>query len=272
MKKFDSCVGGIDICAEDGEINWNNIKTAKTLFAMIKSTEGAEDDSPLPCYVDPLFESNVKNAYMYGLRVGAYHYLTAESIEEARSQAEFFVETIRKVGVMINFYCGVVVTEYDTIEDTSLYIDIFCGIVSAAGYRPIVYAPTDILRKFRSTEYDLWFPCTEKEFSSLPPIVKKRIALCQYRSADIRGMNNTFYRSVLIKQQVLDKGMFNSSPVRYPNRKRKKQDDLEANEWAVRHGILQSEDGIFRMDEVIEREEIITMLKRFVDMWRGAYD
>ena len=118
MRNPDKLPGGADICAEDGIIRWESVKTARTQFVMIKASDGGEEG--LPCSADPMFLENVRGAYAAGLRVGAYHWFTAMSVDEAKDQAAFFLEQISMAGVMINFYCGVVLTEWEDRDSTFL--------------------------------------------------------------------------------------------------------------------------------------------------------
>lgn len=271
MRSPERFVGGIDVCCEDRCINWNLVKTNSTLFAMVKATEGVSGDEA-PCLLDPDFEDNVEAAYFAGLRVGAYHCLCAESIDEAREQTEVFLRQIRSMEYMINFYCGVVVTEWENVFDADLYIDIFCGLVTSAGYRPIVYAPPEFIDELCRMEYDLWTPYGDGDFDSLPLSVQKHTVLWQHEAVKNRGIDGMVFRSALVRPEVLFNTDFNSIPVKYNNKKKKDEKKLEANEWAMRVGILQPPDGVLNMEETIGREEFMVYLRRFSDLWRGAYD
>ena len=55
--------------------------------AVLRATAG-------PDYVDASLAANVQSVRESGLRLGFYHYLTAQNEEEARSQARFFASTI----------------------------------------------------------------------------------------------------------------------------------------------------------------------------------
>lgn len=271
MKKLDSFVGGIDVCSENGEIQWQNIKTSKTMFVMVKATEGTESGSALPCLEDSMFASNVREAYMHGLRVGAYHYLTAKSVSEAKEQGMYFVETIKKMDHMINFYCGVVLTEWDDIESADLYLDVCCGMISSAGYKPIVYAPLEFLAGISRMAYSLWFPHTEQDINTFPLCVRNHIVLWQYKRVSVKGIEEDIYRTALIRPEVLLQETFTPVMPKYPDRKKRDPEDLEANAWALRCGIIQAEDGILHMQETITREEVMILLRRFTDMWKSVY-
>lgn len=78
---------GIDVSSWQGNIDFSAVKSSGIDVVYIKSSEGFR-------YVDPYFEQNYANAKANGLKVGFYHYVTARSVEQARSQAIFFARTV----------------------------------------------------------------------------------------------------------------------------------------------------------------------------------
>ena len=80
-------IQGIDVSAWQGYIDYNRVRQEGIDIVYIKASQGAD-------FKDPYFEVNYENAKSNGLRVGVYHYLTAESITEAEQQARFFASII----------------------------------------------------------------------------------------------------------------------------------------------------------------------------------
>lgn len=78
---------GIDVSSWQGDIDFNQVRDAGISIVYIKSSEGFRS-------VDSYFEQNYYGAKSAGLKVGFYHYVTARSVEDAISQAKFFVSTI----------------------------------------------------------------------------------------------------------------------------------------------------------------------------------
>lgn len=78
---------GIDVSAWQGDIDFEQVKNSGINVVYIKSSEGFS-------FVDPYFEQNYQNAKNAGLAVGFYHYVTARTVDEAISQANFFVSTV----------------------------------------------------------------------------------------------------------------------------------------------------------------------------------
>ena len=77
-------IPGIDVSHWQGEIDWPKVREAGVEFAYIKLTEGLSS-------VDALFESNWKAAKEAGVIRGAYHFVTADSID---GQIEFFLKNV----------------------------------------------------------------------------------------------------------------------------------------------------------------------------------
>ena len=78
---------GIDVSSWQGNIDFSRVKNAGIDIVYIKSSEGRS-------YIDPYFEINYQNAKANGLKIGFYHYVTARTVDEARTQANFFANVI----------------------------------------------------------------------------------------------------------------------------------------------------------------------------------
>lgn len=80
-------IPGIDVSDWQGDIDWPLVYQSGVRIAMIRASEGDR-------YVDSRFEANARGAREAGLHVGYYHFMTAQTEEEARAQADFFLQTI----------------------------------------------------------------------------------------------------------------------------------------------------------------------------------
>jgi len=83
---------GIDVSEWQGEIDFEEVREAGIEVVYIRASEGSG-------YKDPYYLRNYEGAKDNGLKVGFYHYVTAESEEEALEQAEFFVSLIKGLQV-----------------------------------------------------------------------------------------------------------------------------------------------------------------------------
>lgn len=78
---------GIDVSKWQGTIDFAKVKQAGIEIVYMRTGQGSS-------YVDPYFSRNYEEAKKQGLRVGFYHFVTAQTVEEAREQARYFVKII----------------------------------------------------------------------------------------------------------------------------------------------------------------------------------
>ena len=146
---------GIDVSKWQGGIDWQQVAGAGIQFAMIRASYGSDGK-------DPYFSLNMQNAPAAGIHCGAYHYCYALSVEEAKREADHFLNTIAPY----SFSYPVALD----IEDPSMrslgkaaITDIALAFVQAvqeAGYYVCIYSNanwfTTNLELERLSEYDLW--------------------------------------------------------------------------------------------------------------------
>lgn len=266
MQNLDAYIGGIDVCAEDGEIDWGGIRNEDTLFCLVKATEG----NGCSCVEDENFCKNFLGAYSAGFRVGAYHYLTATNITEAREQALGFLEVISLMGIRLNFYCGVVCPEESDCapEDLAVFLDVFCSLVTEAGYNPIIHAPIEFLSS-QALSYPFWVPCVDTRI--LPDVVRENAVLLQYKAFTAPCDTGILYRSAVLDSLVFFRPIFSPGKLRYPKNIRWRNEKLEMNLWAIQNGILPIGDKVSSLDVPILHEEAVDILVRFMEYYRAAY-
>lgn len=87
-------IAGMDVSAWQGAIDWQSVaRSGEARVAYIRATEGAR-------YVDAYFARNYAQAKRSGLDVGFYHFLTAQTPQEAVAQARFFVDTLQSANAV----------------------------------------------------------------------------------------------------------------------------------------------------------------------------
>ena len=135
---------GIDISLYQGNVDFAAVRGAGIDFVMFKASQGRTADYDHP-FADPKFRTNVERfartpGRIYG---GAYHYLMARNAEEARNEADFFINTVKPYRRQLALWSAV------DVEDATLnmnadaltqVVKIFCDRVRAAGLRPMVYS------------------------------------------------------------------------------------------------------------------------------------
>ncbi len=86
--KYSKPILGIDVSHFQGDVNWEEVKKAKIIFAYAKATQGET-------YTDPDFKRNWSDINQAGLHRGAYHFYMAS--DDAAKQANLFIKTVEAV-------------------------------------------------------------------------------------------------------------------------------------------------------------------------------
>ncbi len=158
---------GIDLSHHQkaGKVDFNELKAAGYEFVMLRAGYGKYESQK-----DKAFESHYKAAKAAGLKVGAYHYSYALTVEDAIKEADCFLSWIsgKKLEYPVAF----------DIEDatqkklsTKLRTDIalaFMQRVEDAGYYTMLYSSANWLNKYLDMpvlkHFDVWLACyTSKE-------------------------------------------------------------------------------------------------------------
>lgn len=80
----------IDVSSWQGNIDWKKVKASGITCAVLRAGFGREASQ-----IDNTFEQNYKNAKAAGLKVGAYWYSYADSVEDAKREAKACLEVIK---------------------------------------------------------------------------------------------------------------------------------------------------------------------------------
>lgn len=165
---------GIDVSAWQGEIDWPKVKSAGVEFAMIRL--GYQADYGGEYQLDRYATQNIENAIAAGLPVGVYFYSCADSIAEARRQAEWVLAQVRdyplELGIAFDWEewsdfnrAGV---SFYTLQKSA---DTFLETVEAAGYQGLLYGSKNYLERFWSDHHSaVWlaqyydYPTYNREF------------------------------------------------------------------------------------------------------------
>ena len=155
---------GIDVSAYQGDIDWEAVKNAGVEFVMIRvgyrgNTLGAVNtDGRAGEYYD--------GATAAGLKVGAYFFSQAITVQEAIAEAEYAMGVMEgwvlEMPLVFDWeYAGAEARTADmdrrTLTDCTIA---FCQTVEQAGYRPMIYFNTsqgrDLLYLEELTAWDWW--------------------------------------------------------------------------------------------------------------------
>ena len=150
----------IDVSYWQGKIsqaNWAKIKKSCG-YAICRASYTSQ--SKFSLNPDSTFATNFVNAKAAGLRVGAYHYSQALTVDEAKREAEYLCNILKNYSP--TFYVAI---DYEyggrlkasTAGKASEVANAFCDVVKAHGYQPLIYANTSTLNsKLTNPKYPLW--------------------------------------------------------------------------------------------------------------------
>lgn len=142
---------GIDVSSWQGKIDWERVRAAGVEFAIIRIGYQAEYGGEYT--LDQNFEDNITGALAAGLPIGVYYYSCADSVDEARRQAEWILAQVdnRPLELGITFdweewndfnRAGM---SFHTLQKAA---DTFLSTVDSAGYSGMLYGSKNYLDKF----------------------------------------------------------------------------------------------------------------------------
>lgn len=145
---------GIDVSHWKGIIDWGQVAAQDVNFVMLGTRYQGQPD--------PYFAINAQNASAAGLKVGAYIYSYATSVEMAEQEADFVLNLIKDYP--ISFPVAFDAEDAGTLgtltpSQVSEVINAFCRKIEAAGYYPMVYANETWLNSkidLSMINYDIW--------------------------------------------------------------------------------------------------------------------
>ena len=157
----------IDVSYHQGTIDWKKVKNAGIDYVILRAGYRASSGT---LNKDKSFETYIKDAQKAGLKVGAYIYSQAISVEEAEAEANFILNRIKNYTIDLPVVFDY---EYYGAQEGRLYnahlsksektkcAEAFCKKVSAAGYQAMVYANASFCESELDTaalhkKYQIW--------------------------------------------------------------------------------------------------------------------
>lgn len=163
---FDKVLArGIDVSRWQGEIDWKKVANDDVKFAMV-ATRSRQTGT-----LDPYFTANMNGAMNNGVKLGAYIYSYALTVEEAKAEAEFVLNAIKDYP--ISYPIAFDVEDENTQgkmskEEISALIDAFCKTIQDAGYYPIIYASDYWLSNKLDPQTAKKYPVWVARYNKLP--------------------------------------------------------------------------------------------------------
>lgn len=165
--KMADRIKGIDVSKWQADKNGNSrvdffqLKQSGYDFVILRASIGLSKDIS--------FDSHYKAAQKAGLHIGVYHYLTAKSERQAKSQADFFLKTIK--GRRLDYpVCLDIESDVqkrlgrDKCTDLALE---FMQKVESVGYYTMLYSGANFIKNYLDMErlrhFDVWLACYTSE-------------------------------------------------------------------------------------------------------------
>lgn len=157
---------GVDLAEYQGEVDFAKVKESGVDYVILRiGGRYYSDEGKL--YEDGMFDTYYEAAKAAGLKVGAYFFSQANTVEEAAEEAKFVAQKLdgRKLDYPVAFDWEVI--EDDEARTDGLSGDLitamaekFCDTIEDEGYRSIVYASTSLMLQSYDFEtmkdYDFW--------------------------------------------------------------------------------------------------------------------
>lgn len=187
---------GIDVSTLQGNIDWKKVREADVEFAMIKATQGRGEGVAtrhLKRFTDGKFKKNIVGASDAGIACGVYHYMTAQTIAEAREEALYFCSIIAPYREYISLWAAVDVESSMYLGNLGRYdlanvVREFMDTVKANGYKPMLYTnPNYITYRFPPGAFDndeIWLA----HYNVKKPMTVPNTEIWQYGVGKVDGI------------------------------------------------------------------------------------
>lgn len=161
----DESVLGIDVSTFQKDIDWEQVKQAGIEFAMIRvGFRGYGSSGKL--VADARAQQHYEDATKAGVKVGAYFFSQAISVEEAQEEAQYVLELIKDwdVQMPVAFDWECLAADYRTVDtDPQTVTDCakaFCQVIGQAGYDTMIYfnpsQSRDMMYLEELVDYGFW--------------------------------------------------------------------------------------------------------------------
>lgn len=185
---------GIDVSYFQGEIDWQKVSQNQIEFAMVRATYGTTG-------TDIMFEKNMDKIKETDIYPGAYHYCYAMNIQEAVSEAEHFINTIKPY--KLRYPAALDMEEMSIAElgkkTVTDIIIAFVKTLKSANYYPILYVDLNWIKNYidmsRMKDLDIWLSEWGPQME-----YKDNVTMWQYSSdGSVIGINDRVDMNISFK-------------------------------------------------------------------------
>lgn len=130
-------IKGIDVSKHQGSIDWSKVKNDGVEFAIIRIGYGGS--APVK---DEQFENNYKNARANGVKVGVYIYSYADTLTDAKTEANAVINWLGSRDLELPVYFDIEDKKQNVLGNTlrTNIVKTFCDMIEDAGYWAGIYA------------------------------------------------------------------------------------------------------------------------------------
>ena len=153
-----SILKGIDVSYCQNEVDWDAAKTSGLVdFAILRAGYGRETSQ-----VDTQFERNYAACKRLGIPCGAYWFSYAMSADEAKREAQVFLQTIKGKSFEYPVYMDLELAKQFALgkASCSAIVDAFLSVLEQSGYYAGLYCSTYYLDNYLSdsikSSYTVW--------------------------------------------------------------------------------------------------------------------
>ena len=173
-------LAGIDVSANQKDIDWKAVAKTKK-FAIIRAGYGYGT-------VDDYWEKNYKGAKDAGVKVGAYWYSYAESVDDVKQEANSFLKALEGKQLEWPVYYNI---EYQPIFDKNLQDNIaktFCGILESHKYYCGIFSTAYFLTT-KFNQINRWYTTWVSHYGVSKPSFPGDYYLWQTGYGKVDGVN-----------------------------------------------------------------------------------
>lgn len=161
---------GVDVSYHQGVIDWNKVKAAGIDFAIIRM--GYRGYSTGALATDTKFTENMQGAINAGLKVGAYFFTEAITVDEAVAEAQYVANALAPYNVTMPVAIdwesnaaasdgGRKITAGLTKSQNTIICSAFSDVIKSYGYTPMIYAnKSDLTNRLDGAalgqKYEIW--------------------------------------------------------------------------------------------------------------------
>lgn len=200
---------GIDVSLYQGGINFAKAKAEGVKFSIIKASESN--------FRDPQFNNHYANAKLYGIDVGAYHFLRSNTVAGAVAEAKYFLSVVKGKKFEYPLFVDVETDSLRAAGKAQLTeaVAAFCNTIENAGYWAGFYTNLDWYKNALdgaalAKKYSFWLATWAAAMPNIP-----NVQMWQYggetnfiRSNQIAGMTcDQNYAFIDFPKKIKAKGL-----------------------------------------------------------------